>query len=305
MFLCKKKMESTICTILMQEKEIHAFRKAIHGMKDINSFITLQTDGKKNLRLCTTDHCADGSMDAFIPVSLHTEETQVCLASDMMYHVAGLLNNFKQTITISIHNHVVACFTYTSNDTSIAILKNCAMQPSIPPRIRMSSYDMCEFISTDLVQLSIALNIGSPITRIRFSTCGFLSLSVEHDHGSTVIEKHLSGFEESSCDHARNWDKQDFVATYDTMDVRLDQTYNFKFVKSLVNPLINSSIKTCVMCIPKSNSDPFVIKFLLTNDIYQYYNIYPYTHRLSHTTDKHHPQASLQLISQLSQKAIK
>lgn len=282
-------MERSMVEVILADHHIRTFRKAISAMKNVNSFLILQTTGENTIRLCTTDHFASGSMDVCIPVSKHSVRTCITLDSQVMYELAKTIKHCKSAIKISICDEDVACFARVDKNVPIAAVSNCVHSFQVPEYFVGVDYTTCEFDSLDLLNLLTALNVGSPITRVRFAACGLLLFENHHNKGTTIIDKHLNGFE-TPCEHDE--DNIDEGCTEWT----LNQVYNIKFVKTLVNPLVNSSSKTCFLLLPVSSHDPLVVKFLLAHDIYQYYSIYPLTKQTTHITQQNHPQCSLQVL---------
>ena len=268
--------------VILQEHNILGFRKAIFAMKDVHPFILFCTSGKEFLQLSVVDHHTTGGMSVDIPVFGHSKQVKIALSSELLYRLATKLTNYKHTLKITLHHEKVVIFAnLTTNETILpdTIFESYSTSYNNLSSIQMRDYYTFSFVSIDLLRIFVSLSIGTPIVRTQFFADGKIVFSNQHEMGQSQIEKQLT----FSLDDV----KKD--------QLLLDQMYNIKFVKCLVNPLVNSSQTKCIFGIPRSHTQPIFLRLFLTEDIYLFYLIFPCKDFLPHIRDIEHPQHSISL----------
>lgn len=284
-----------ILSFVMTEPHIHMFRKAINTMKDMSIFITLKTIGENLLRLCVVDHFACGAMYVDIPVSEHRRpHVWINLASEHLFKLSSALNSLKQNISITIHQDNMASFMKANSQQKQSVLPSIVFENMAPlsnqfHAIRTADYYMFEMVSQDLLHCLTSLSIGSPIVTAWFRSCGKLTIVNKHDYGVTQIDKRMRSSHFTSSPECDNDNCDEDCHTI------MHNTFVIKFTKQLVNPLVNSSRKSCYLGIPRLPNQPLTVKFLLAGNVFQYYLMFPLSHALKHVTDEQHPQASVQM----------
>ena len=284
-------MELCIVNVIMQKPLIHVFRKAVFVMVHLSSFISLKTIGVDMLRMSVLDHFASGGMYVDIPVKRHGKPgIWVNLVSKHLFQLAKILSKEEPSIVISIHQNLFAAFLDPSTNTPFMpnlVFNNVAPLINQFHGIHLQDYHMIDMVSADLLQILISLDTVSAVIDVEFRSCGNLRFESSSAFGTIQINKKL-------CIE----NKDGVPSCSDVCDdtqcrLLLKQIYVAKFAKQLVNALINSSARFCWLGIPKSVHQPLIIKFLLANDIYQCYLMFPNVPHLAHIIDQHHPQATV------------
>lgn len=274
-------MEDICLDVTLKETWLRLFRKAINIMKDVAVFITFRTISKSILRLSVVDHFACGGMYIDIPIHEHNNtNVWINLASADLFELSKKLSKFHHDLAIVIHQRHFALF--LNANTHAPVLPNTTF-PNFAPlnnqfhALDTNCYHSFRFVSQDLLYSLTCLNLGSAVVNFVLAKTGQLSLTNRHEWGFTNIVKQLKGdiFDRSSP------------------KIILNQTYLIKFTKLLVNTLVNSSSNTCFLLVPKTNTQPLVIKFLLANDTFQDYLIFPFVPLLHHQTEG--SQASIKM----------
>lgn len=278
-------LEEEFVNLFLQKPLIHVLRKAIYVMVHLSSYITFKSVGSDMLRISVLDHFASGGMYVNIPVRKHNKPgLWVNLVSKDLFQLAKILTR-EPNIIISLHQNLFASF--LDPKTNKPIVSNLVFENVGPlvnefHDIQPSDYCMVEMVSFDLLQILISLDTVSPNVNVTLRSCRRMQFESSSAWGTICISKRLNLEKSEDCN-------QDSCEC----ELLLQQVYVTKFAKQLVNALVNSSAHFCWLGIPKNASQPLIIKFLLANDIYQHYLMFPFVVQLEHILSNNHRQSTI------------
>jgi len=274
-----------IVDLIIPVKSILALRKAIMSMKDVGALITLRTFEQNMLEVSVVDHSICSAMYVHIPVRPFKGSAWVNITSSKLNELASKLKAYSNAVLLKMISTQSVFFEDAfTKQPIIGILKSCAKQTNNVSVVTTDEYYFIPFISVDLLGMFVNLSAGSAVVTARLQSNGHLSLWNNHEYGYTIIEKQLHGFpkvEEASD-------------VYDLCKLRCV----IKFMKQVVNPLVNSSTDQCMLCFPKHPDLPLVLQFLLSHDIHQYFLMLPFHTPLKHHYEKGSYQNPIQLESE-------
>lgn len=276
--------DAVVLSVVLKQNALHAFRKAVNVMKDVAVYVTFQTIGSNTLRLSVLDHNACNGIYVDIEVQPHnTPGIWINLVSVHLFKLSSTLSRSRADLALVIHDGQFALF--LDAHTHKCVLPNIQFSNFTPLSnlfygVNEHDYYCFAFVSDDLLNILTCLSIGgTPVVQTTFWGSGKLQFRNVHDMGNTVITKQLV-FE------------HDQVTSEN--DKLLDQVVLISFVKLLVNLLRNSSVKFCFLLLPKSSTQPLVIKYFVTKETFQYYLMFPFAPMLQHQTGNS-PQASIKM----------
>jgi len=267
----------SIIVIIIPTSSILALRKAITSMKDVGSLITIRTNGGDKMEISVIDHFQSSAMYAHIPVCRHEGSAWINIASEELNRLASALKAYPEAIRLTITDCNNAVFTDVVS--SKPILKPFFVNQSPKPNnvktiASRNDYFFIPFVSLDLLTIFVNLSVGSGIMTLQLQSDGLLQFSNVHEHGQTLIEKQLS-FQPLFFPNVKHNQQK-------TTTVLCKMKCIIKFIKQIVNPLVNSSKKTCLLGIPKHSHLPLVIQFLLSGDIHEFFLMMPFHTQLRH-----------------------
>ncbi len=255
--------------LIIPMKSILALRKAISSMKDVSSLITLCTREQKTLEISVLDTFQCSGMYTHIQVKAFTGAAWVNIQSEQLNALASALKAYTNPLVVTLvsKSHMTV-FDANTKEQILGTFKSHADVPTPINPIRLIDYYFITMVSQDLLGILVNLSVGSAVMNIYLKSDGQLCFSNKHEYGSTVITKQLSGFALT---------KENDIA-FELCKGRCV----IKFIKQIVNHLVNCSKQQCVLGVPKSKEHPLVIKFLLSSDIYQQLLMLPYRTPLKH-----------------------
>jgi len=263
----KQKTMTDIVRIIVPVKSILALRKAISSMKDVGSLITLWARDTNTLEISVLDHFQSSAMYTNIPIKTTFQGSAwVNISSEELSKLASKLKAYPNPLILNLvsKQHLLVFDAVTKTQ----ILKQFTSTGETPTPIypiQSVDYHNITFVSLDLLGILVDLSVGSAIMSIRLTSDGQLVFSNKHEYGTTVIEKQLSGF--LTEEHVQELCKMRCI---------------IKFIKQVVNHLVNCSKQQCVLGVPKNKEQPLVLKFLLASDIYQHFLMLPFHSPLHH-----------------------
>jgi hypothetical protein len=260
----------TSVSIVMPVKSILAFRKAITSMKDVGSLITLATYGQQSiLELSVIDNFESSALTAAIPVRPFFGNVWVNIASEKLNTLASKLKAHPNPLLITLTSKQYAIFTdAVTKEQIMGIFKSHGdAQPKVHP-IRACEYYFVDFLSLDLLNILVNLSCGSAIMTLSLRSDGELSFSNKHEYGTTLIQKQLVGFPPPQATQV--------------LTILSKVRCITKFIKMIVNSMVNCSKNNCQLGIPKQTDSPVVLQFLLSHDIYENFLMLPFHAPLRH-----------------------
>ena len=222
------------------------------------------------------------------------------MASEELNKLATTLKSYPNAIKLVITNCRTAIFIDATSKKLILKQEfpiNIDHPNNVQPVTLRDTYHFVQFISIDLLTTLVCLCVGSAIMHLVLYSNGQLVLSNESEYEAMVVEKLLVGSVFSRCDNSN-------VRTLCKMQCII------KFIKQVVNPLVNSSQKSCLLGIPLHREQPLVLQFLLSgghkrNGIYEYFLMYPFDAPLKHKWTPGSNQNSVELgISTLASSSM-
>ncbi len=282
-----KQKTPDVVNLIIPVKSILALRKAIMSMKDVGALISLRTRGQDVLEISVMDHSVCSAMYAHIPVKPFKGSAWVNIASSKLNELASKLKSYPNAITLKIicmHNMLMS--DAITKLPILGVLKSRSSQPNSVLPIDLESYYIIPFLSSNLLEIFLNLSVGSAVVTAQLQSDGQLSLWNSCEYGNTLIEKQLSGFSKKNAD---------VVALATSAEELCKLKCVIKFVKQIVNPLVNSSTDHCVLCFPKRSNLPLVLQFLLSQDIHQHFLMFPFKKPLKHCQIEGNYQSSIQI----------
>lgn len=265
-------------------------RKAILSMKDNNFFLCVKLFEKHIevsvldafqctymyvlIPVCRTEGMCDGSVHAWVP------------AKDLL-KLANVLKSYQHPITMSFSSDTRSLIIFQTNNQKpllrkhdlfpLDVVKEHFIQPVSP-----NKYYWIPFLSQALLDILVDGCPASPVMQIALQFDATLIFRQVFDCGETSFEKKLNERVKKEWSH--------LDPTTEPQTIIAKGTCIIKFVKQIVNSMVNCSKKTCVFGIPLMETDPIVIQFLLVRpNIYEYFMMLPYSEPLPHTSHANAP----------------
>ena len=300
-----------ITTLVIPETSFLACRKALTSMKDVGAFITMKTRGNRTLEISVMDHFCSSAMYTPLPVCNIKGHGYVNIACEELNELINLFKTFQKSIALTI----TSCDNVTLSDanTKKLLYQQHYIFPHTLPRemssqgvraINSSNYYWVTFVSVELLSMLVNLSVGSAIMKLTFDETGLLTFANKFELGRIIIRKQLqqymNGSQKVTLTHEHSSTTTDAAKPTPSKSPRIlcKMKCVIKFIKQVVNPLVNSSKSTALLGIPKpwpNHDHPLVIQFLLDKvcAIQEQFLMMPFQTPLKHTLDESTNQCAI------------
>jgi len=288
-------MGSIPCCVLPMESFL-PFRKAIMSMKDIAYFMVLRIHNMEReyvLEVSIMDDFRSTGLYVLLPIcqvtAADTSDIFALVPSQDLLKLNTLLKTYPASIRLHFHEANRSVRITNASHTTRPLLQQSmlfpfgVLEPRYVPLINNKEYLWVSFISEDLLTIFVDLSVGSAIMHLTLFGDGKISFKCQHEYGETEITKQLKLALETKTEGE---DPSSIVIARISCVI--------KFIKQVVNSLVNCSQKTCLLGIPKQENNttlPLVLQFLCVArpKIYEYFLMFPFKEPLTNRRHKNAP----------------